>query len=169
MTIGAGQMPTAAEFAAAIQRRVARARRETNASATSAATELPILRLDDIPLLGGQSYNIWCPPLNPGNSVGGDTVIFRLRYTEDGSTPTIASTQLAAERWISAGTGSTTEIKMGPKVDYNPAADVTFSILLTVARAGGTGTMTVQGSAVGPICINIDNMGDDPGNTGVPL
>lgn len=142
------------------RRLVARARRETDSSTTT--TETAVLRIDGIPLKSGRHYRLSTSVLNVNSSVTTDVITARLRATTDGSTAgtsstqSVQSTQLAARSTLIA-------------VDMTPAADQTVSLLLTVGRTSGSGNVLIEGNAVYPICIWVDDKGLDTGNVGISL
>jgi len=144
---------------------IARGNRTT--SSTTTTTEVGVERLDDIPVYAGRSYKIWTSPLNLDSSVANDVVLAAVRYTTDGSTPSTSSTVLSAiqERCDDATNGPVLPFCC----DYSPAADQLLSVLLSVGRVSGTGSVSIIGSATRPINLNVEDMGPDPGDTGVDI
>jgi Chitobiase/beta-hexosaminidase C-terminal domain len=151
-------------------RLIARRRRTTASSAANSATEVSVMRLDDIPLLGGRAYLIGSPKLDLQSTAANDIIRGQLRYTTDGSTPTTSSTPLtfAQDRMTAANVGQSV-----PCLDwYFPASNQTFSLLLTVSRPGtGSGNVSIAGGTgiPGPITLVIMDCGVDPGQTGADL
>lgn len=144
---------------------VARGRRTTTSSGTT--TEIAVLRIDDIPIIGGRTYKISTSCMSMQATVNNDIVSANIRYTTDGSTPTTSSTALG-------GLGvSIPNAAVGiahPFIGYYyPASDQTFSVLLSVARASGTGSASIGASATQPIDLIIEDMGIDTGDVGVDL
>lgn len=144
---------------------VARGSRTTNSS-TTGATEIGVLRLDNIPVYAGRAYlirvnNVWLV-----STVATDIVICRLKYTNVG-VATTASPEMSALRVIVSSTSD------GPILPINAnfwaIADETLSIILTVQRAVGTGTVQVNPTAGQTIDIVVQDAGTDPGDTGVDL
>jgi hypothetical protein len=162
----AGQILTAGTFNSKTRKCIARARRTTN-SGTSAGAATAVLRLDDKPMVGGRTYRItWIAKAN--STTANDTIRGQLYHTTNGSTPTTASTNTpgGAAETSNAGNGGT----LVCVTDYTPAVDETFSVLLAVLRTGGAGnaSFTSNGSTL-LTEIYIDDMGDDPGDTGTDL
>jgi hypothetical protein len=161
----AGAVGDPGQYNKDVKGRVARGLR-TTASATT-TTEAEMLRLDSVPVLAGHTYTIATSTMSPFSTVANDYIASRLRYTTDGTTPTVASTLLiAAQSRITGASGNESSLI---SVTYNPAADGIISLLLTIARSSGTGNVSVSSSATNPIELWISHDGEDPGNTGVPL
>ncbi len=168
MTFNAFTTPTVEELNLAAQRIVARGRRITNSSTTT--TEIGVLRLDDIPLKGGRLY--WVGTNSVGVDTGntGDTARLNLRYTTDGSTPSTSSTVLTM------GQAKPVDIAVAESIHvdalYAPGSDETFSVLLSVQRAAGSGAavgVTAGTGQPGPIDLYIVDLGEDPGDTGTDI
>jgi hypothetical protein len=82
---------------------------------------------------------------------------------------TIASNQIAtAQLKVTSTTADESQQVTG---HYVPGTSETLSVLLSVARAAGTGVITVKGgtNAPTPIQLYIVNLGVDPGATGTNL
>lgn len=164
--ITAGQTLTASLLNAKFQRCVARARRTSNSSATTSTTSVGVLRLDDIPIKASVNYRI-THKVTGDTTTSTDTLRTLLRYTTDGSTPTTSSTLLVGtggETSFTSGSSGSTLIVV---TDYTPVTDELLSVLLCIQHNLGTSSMIAQ--ADGGIFLTemyIDNMGDDPGNTG---
>lgn len=144
---------------------IGRGRRLSNSSSTT--TEIGVLELDDIPIKAGRLYKVETSSLLLVTSVANDTVVARLRTTTDGSTPGVASTLLtqSAERIEVTGNGGYAHV-VGT---YAPAVDETLSVLLSVARVSGTGSVSMNFSSAVPIEVWVMDMGEDPGDTGVDI
>lgn len=143
---------------------IKRGNRSTNSSTTT--TEVGVLRVDGTTLVPGRLYEIYTGPLRFFSSVTGDIVSAALRYRLDGA---------------SAGTGDTTLVNAPDKahtanLDQGASQTLraqltvgsisTLSVLLTVGRVAGTGNVAILG---GPIDLFIEDMGIDPGDTGVDI
>lgn len=143
---------------------VGRGRRETDSSTTT--TETGVLRIDGLALKSGRHYRVSTTPMQINSSVLNDVVTVRFRYTTDGSTATTSSTQLGqitADHNISAGKGAPLQ------GEVTPGSDQTVSLLLTVGRTSGSGNALIEGNAIYPICIWVDDHGPDSGNVGIPM
>lgn len=144
---------------------LARGNRTTSSSTTT--TEIGVLRLDDIPIYTGRTYRIWTSPLRMDTSVANDVARAIIRITTDGSTPTTSSAQICAAQTIlpDIASGQSVEISM----DYSPAADELLSVLLSVSRQSGTGNISIVGGTGIPIDLMVEDIGLDPGDTGVDI
>jgi hypothetical protein len=160
----AGEQADPAQYGIDTRKLVARGRRESNSTAT--ATTAEVLRLDGVPLKAGRHYRVSTSVLLVTSTVLNDVITCRLTHTTDGTTAVAGSTQLAqmtADHNVSAGKGS-------PIItELNPASDQTLSLLLTVGRTAGTGNVSIEGNAIYPICVWVDDMGPDTGDIGIEL
>jgi hypothetical protein len=167
--LAAGQVLTAATFNMKVRKCIARAARTTASTAASAATG--VLRLDDKPILAGHTYRItWKAQL--AGTVLGDVLRGEIKYTTDASTPTTTSTGLPGSYAdiVNAVGSSTVGHGLTITTDYTPVTDETLSVLLITERISGTGNVNMQ--ATGGLIVTqmyIDDMGDDPGNTGTDI
>lgn len=143
----------------------ARARRESNSTTTT--TEVGVLRLDDVPIYLGRTWIVKTGALHVDGSVANDVIGAKLRYTTDGTTPTTASTVLASSQELQDNTSLGVDLQM--LVTYTPAADETLSILLTVSRISGTGTVGMLADSTRPNEIIVLDAGLDVGDTGVDI
>jgi len=140
---------------------IARSRRTTNQTSNS-ATEQGVIRFDDIPVVGGRVYAIYTSTLNMTPSVSGLTAEARLRITTDGSTPTNASTQVgdllleATATFVPANGGVLRTLYIASPGDV-------LSVFFGWVLAGGTGTVTLNGSSTKPVDLYVEDLGVDPG------
>ncbi len=167
--ITAGQTLTASLLNSKFRKRVARARRTSNSSATTSTTSVGVLRLDDVPVKAGVNYAITYK-LTGDTTTATDTLRTLIRRTTDGSTPTTSSTLLTGSggetSFSSGSSGSTLTVT----TDYTPVTDELLSLLLCIQHNLGTSSMIAQ--ADGGIFLTemyVDDMGDDPGNTGTSV
>lgn len=170
MVFLAGDVPDGDEFDRAVEKLVARARRATASSASTASSPATaVLRLDDIPLVAGYAYTIEAA-FNADSTVASDILRIELRYTTDGSTPTVSSTQLpGAVGDFQTPTNATWRKADSLKTVYAPAGDETLSLLLTIGRIAGTGNCTLFADGTYLTEIFVYQSGPDPGDTGVSL
>lgn len=119
-------------------------------------TEVGVMRIDNIPVYGGRAYKIWTSPLNLISNTGGDLIEGRLRYDATGLAATTASTQLAA---VGAIQGAIINQRVPFIARYAPAADATLSILLSVGRFAGSGTVRMSASGTYPLQLIIEDIG----------
>lgn len=165
MTVYAGQKADPGQYRDDVRKRVARARRETNSS-NSSGSEVEVLRLDGVQLKAGHTYTIWCPVVRQRTNTVGDLIRSRLRQSTTGTATTASDEkQSIAERFATANDDLTRS--MG--YSYSPASDETLSVLVTVIRASGGGVAFLQASSSQPLELFVDDMGEDPGDTGVVL
>lgn len=144
---------------------IARGRRETNSTTTT--SEVGVLRLDDIPILAGRTYIIDTSSLSMDGNTANDILRATIRYTTDGTTPTTSSTILVLAQELQAN--ASFSVFCNPRASYTPAGNETLSLLLTVARATGAGTVGMVGSATNPIELFVIDMGEDVGDTGTDI
>ena len=169
MSFAAGDVLTAAGLNNATRKCIARARRVTDSSATTSTTEVSVVRLANIPIIGGKLYRVTYT-CNGDVATNADSLRAVLRYTTDRSTPSTSST-------ILPGSGREVEITdaaifeaLCAETDYTPAADEWLSLLLTIRHNQGTSSSVLKGdTSVFMTQIYVDDMGDDPGNTGTNL
>lgn len=144
---------------------IARGKRITTSSSTT--SEIGVLRLDNIALLAGRSYKIWTSPLIIESTVANDTAAATVRVSNSGIA-TVASTLLDEIQ-------TTIPSIVHPPVlpldcePYIPATNETLSVLLSVARLSGTGNVSLVTNTGIPITMVVEDMGVDPGDTGVDL
>lgn len=134
--------------------------------------QVGVLRLDDVPVKAGKLYRITTSNLNFISSVANDVGLATIRFLYGASTGGVAigtSTLLGNMRNVVDVTGSTNSNTVPINVLYVASADGYISVLLSAARAAGSGTMTMYGSAGEPIDMTVSYEGTDPGDTGIIL
>lgn len=159
MSFTAGQILTADDLNTATRKCIARGRRTSDKTAIT--SEVGVLRLDDVPILGGRLYRVQLDSMRMSTVAA--TVTARFRYTTDGSTPTTASTGLAA--FIYANSTAAESFAMSRI--YAPSVDETLSVLFTLQSTASIAT--ANASADSPIDLLILDEGEDPGDTGVDI
>lgn len=146
---------------------LARGRRTTTSTATT--TVQGVLRIDDIPIIGGHVHKVWSSALGLATSVNGDSIRVDIRYTTDGSTPTTGSSVLPGsavqQRISSTGIVESATIL----TTYTPASDETLSVLLCVSRVSGTGNSAIFGDTSFSIDVVVEDYGIDSGDAGVDI
>jgi hypothetical protein len=168
MPIGAGEIVTADQYNRDTEKIIARGRRLTT-SGGSTGTAVAVLRLDDVPIAGGYLYGIRTSPRALLCTSTGASCRAQIHYTTDGTTPTTSSTVLpgAVTQSISGAVSQSTN---SPILGlYAPGSAETLSLLLSVIRSAGAGTVTIFADATNTMDLWIENMGIDPGDTGVDL
>jgi Chitobiase/beta-hexosaminidase C-terminal domain len=144
---------------------IAHHKRITNSTTTT--TEQGVIRIDDVPIEGGRTYLIHTSSLAVDGSVANDVIRSTIRYTTDGSTPTTSSGALTFAQDLQPNVASA--VFVAPRCSYTPSVDETLSVLLTVSRSVGTGTVGMLANSGLPIEIFIEDMGVDVGDTGVDI
>lgn len=142
-----------------------RGNRQTNSSGTG-TTEIGVLRLDGIAITSGRLYRVACGPLVPASTVTNDVVRVTIRYSTSGSATT-SSTVLNIAQSVCANTSFPPTSAISDILA--PGVTGTLSIILTVVRMAGTGTVSVLGAPTDPINMWIEDIGTDPGDTGIDL
>ena len=144
---------------------VARAKRETASSTTT--TEIAVLRLDGIVIKNGWVYEICTSPLVFDSSVANDVIWGRLRTSTSGAATTSSTILDAMAETANSASGN--QRAAGFSTLYESAVDGVLSVLLSVARIGGTGNVRFSASTSFPMHLWVRNGGEDPGDTGVEL
>ena len=139
----------------------------TTSSATTTSTEIGVLRLDDISLLAGQCYDIESPCLALSSSQSGDAIGATYRITTDGSTPNpVSSPRLSSTHMISGSSSPATSLM----ATIRPASNISLSVVLTLVRWSGTGTVQMLVDANHPeISISVMTAGTATANLGTAL
>ena len=171
-TFASGQELTASglntAFSAEPQGILYRARRAT-AESGIAATENGTLRLDGITATAGRAYRITTGVLSVASTLNeAAQVTAFLRVDATGSAATTSSTVLAQGRIVTqAGTGAGSAVV---EYHYFPSSTFTLSVLLTITRTAGSGTITAAGpdASIGPEII-VEDLGLAPSNTGTDV
>lgn len=163
MTAYAGQIANPADYNTDTKKIIARGRRETNSSTTT--TETSVLRVDGVVFKAGRMYRVHTSGLALTSSVTTDQVSAKIRIATDGTTATTSSTQIGLNQDVVNGSGAVQPLA----TEHTPAADQTGSVLLTVARVSGSGNASIAAGATFPVCLWIEDLGVDVGNTGVLL
>lgn len=168
MTFLAGQRVTAEALNIALEKIIARGRRVTNGGSNGVGTETGVLRIDDIPVRAGYAYRVSTSNLNIDTNTADDEIHVRIRYTTDGSTPTITSAVLGTVR-ITADDATFTPI-LPIVCFYFPAVDETLSLLLTCQRVNGAGTTSVFANGTTEYTdMILTNLGVDTGDIGTDI
>jgi hypothetical protein len=144
---------------------IARGNRTTSSGTTT--SEVGVLRLDDVPLIAGQLYLIMTSSLALNSTTSGDAIGGTLRYTTDGSTPNATSSARLASVHALAGSSSPA---LPLVAKFVPASNLAFSVVLTVVRWSGSGTVSMIADANHPdIDLMIISSGAAPADTGTDI
>lgn len=143
---------------------IARGRRGTTSSTTT--SEVGVLRIDGVVVRQGRLYEIGTTPLATISTVAGDHSGARVRYSTSGLATTASTVLMTSVGYTSSAANTTPTIW----AKFIPGADQTLSLILTVVRIAGTGTVSILINSGSPdIEIWIRDAGTDPGDTGVIL
>lgn len=142
-TYTSGQVLTASSLGAGfkdVMRIVAYGSRSTDSPTTT--TELGILRIDGIPVIGGHRYYTMTTFLVYCGTATNDFIGARLRYSTTG-TATTSSTTYGPNSSITNNTFTALSVYVAGS--FVPAASGTVSILLSVLKAAGAGAVGSRG------------------------
>lgn len=142
-------------------------------SSTGTTTEIGVLRIDDIPIFEGRLYRVaLATSCIYSSTVANDLLEGRLYYSLTGAA--VAGVNifgtLSIETRSAAGaqyTDGTSAFLPSPVAAGDGTG--TLSVLFAVARTAGTGTVSIQASATYPVHMVVEDMGTDPGDTGVDI
>lgn len=145
---------------------IGRGRRTTDKTAIT--VEVGVLRLDGKTVKNGHLYRIGCTDVTW--TAPADNHVGRLSYRID-TTGAAATTASALLHFADAAVGSSFVGQSGQTFDtlYAPGANLTLSVLLTATRIGGASAMTLEIGADHPLDMYIEDLGLDPGDTGVVI
>lgn len=144
------------------------AQRVTNSTGTT--TEVGVLRLDSIAVKSGRAYRIATSNLVHDSTLSNEVVQAKLRLATGGGAATTASTVIGNVRPTRLVSTAEEPITGGINCIYQPGADTTVSVLLTVARFTALGgTVNLIGAATTPIEITIEDIGAAVADTGVDI
>lgn len=143
--------------------------RRVTASTGSTGSEVGVLRVDNIPVRSGKIYRVSTAGINLSTTVNNDvgSARFRVAYAVGtGTVANLSSTQIGQMRNTIDVTNNTNVIP--GQCFYVASADGYISIMLTVQRIAGSGTVTIYAvSPAEPLDLVIEYAGTDPGDTGV--
>lgn len=142
---------------------------QRNTGSSLTATEVGVLRLDNLIIKAGDIYRFWTSPLLFRTDTAGGNPVANLRISTSG-VATTASTQLTQAYDIVGTTPANANMMTkGINFLYQSASDQSASLLLSIARFSGTGNVLINAGASIPIQLVAEWIGADPGNTGVAL
>lgn len=168
--IVAGEKATATRVNFEFRDIIARGRRVT--ASTGTTTIVGVERLDDIPVVTGRSYNIRATGMFARSTVASDRVLIEVRHTTDGSTPSTSSAVLpGGQSYHQANVTGTSAAHTRAQIDfeYEPGSDQTLSLLLTLARDLGTGTVDLFSNSSHALELKIYDSGPAVGDTGTDI
>lgn len=144
---------------------IARADRATSSSATT--TELAVVRLSKVPVISGLGYQITSSNLILDSTVDGDTVLARLRFTDNGVDADLADVLFGGVKSVSAA--SSGQVVLPILRNYYPTTTHMLSLLLTIGREAGSGNVSLTVSPGFPIEMTVTCLGPAPSETGVDI
>ena len=140
--------------------------RRTTSTGNVTTTETGVLRVDSIPVYAGRLYKISTSNINIDTSVDNDVARAAIRVSTSGNATTSSTLIGYVRNTIDNNSQSNVH---NITCFYAPAADATLSVLLTLLRQAGTGNIIVFGGAADICDLVIEDMGIDPGDTGVVI
>lgn len=146
---------------------VARHRRTSSSgatTATTAATADTLIQLDSVSLLVGRLYSVRCPNIGMFTGLAAVGQI-QITYTSNGSPPLVTSTQLA-ETQVETPAGGVV-VHVGLESFLSVPASATYRFL--VSYWGNGEAVAVFGSAAWPLELMVEDLGTDPGSTGIDV
>jgi hypothetical protein len=129
---------------------IAKWKRTSTKTFLAAGSEVPVLRIDNIPLLAGIQYTFETNSVM-GATAANETGILYCRLNTAGLATT-ASASIGSAEW-------TCDAVFAPRqsitlvAEYSPGSNVTASVLLGLARTGGSGNVDLVGNAGQPIIL----------------
>lgn len=132
----AGQIVTAADLTTASTARVGYAQRTTTSTTANSATEVPVLRIDNVPIVGGKTYDLGVRGHRDG-TVATDTLRARVRFNQTGAAATTSDP-------ILPGFSNFSAVNTGPMswgTTFIAGGSGLWSFLLCIARPTGSGTV----------------------------
>jgi hypothetical protein len=137
--------------------------------------ELPILRLDDVPVISGYMYRISTGAvgvdIDPAATATGEIFTFILRAAFNATAPTPAATITSPS--LGRGRNDIINDVEGPIISatafYYATADGYISVLLSGQRNAGTRALRVYADVNNPMDLTVEFAGEDPGDTGIAL
>lgn len=128
---------------------------------TGITAESPLLRVDGVSLTPGKRYRVFTT-LRPVSTVTTDTYSVRFRIDATGAAATTASTQLGG---IAGGLSNSPNCHFA--ATYAPTGSGPLSVLVTLSRGVGTGTFSANPDLFMELVV--EDIGADPGDTGIDL
>lgn len=166
MGFGAGQIVNDDDLAGLPGSLVARGDRGTVWGPFTPATNVDqgVVRIDNVPLLGGQSYRVE-GKIRPTTATAGDRSVARIRWTDTGVAATTASAELDRAELESDATSNTIHV-VGL---VHPSVDVLGSFLLIFMRVGTSQMSLAQDPGPSYGRIHVYRIGDAVADTGVDV
>ena len=150
---------------------IARGTRTT--SSTGTTTEAGVMRLDDIPVFAGRLYRVSLATSPIFNSTAANDLLEgRFYYSLTGAA--VAGVNqfgvISIESRSAGGQQYTDAVSAFlPSPVTAAQASGTLSVLFAVARTAGAGTVNIVASATYVVHMAVEDMGPDPGDTGIAI
>ena len=146
---------------------IIRGTRTTNSSVTT--SEIGVLRLDNVPVFAGRLYEIAANNIEVDSTVNNDGIRGTIRYTTNGTQADTTSTTLTISQAVQVNAAHGEHISVSGF--YVPTDNQLLSIILTVARSTGSGSVSMlAGTGLpGAIDLIVEDHGPDSGNRGILL
>ena len=148
---------------------IARGLRITSSSGTT--TEIGVLRIDNIPVFEGRLYRVWLATSTLFGSTAANDLVEGRFYYGFGVTATAAVIGTNHFGVLSIETRTAGGAQYSDAVGAflpSPGTGI-LSVLFTILRTAGAGTVSIPASATYPIHMVVEDMGPDPGNTGISI
>lgn len=144
---------------------VARGVRTTSSATANSTTDVAVLRISGISLVGGLEYRICTNTLAPNSSVGTDVVRIQIHYNISGGNALVTDTVLPGGQVFSPGNSG--GFPSSPlECEYVPSSTLTLSVLLAVARASGSGNCSLFADGTRTIELKVYSSGTSVADTG---
>lgn len=141
--------------------------RRTSSISGVAGTETSYVRIDNIPARNGYTYLVILPTVNIVPSAVDNVGRVNMRLSASG-TATTSSTVIGSVREGNATSASNTNY--GPGIGfYRAVADGSLSVLVSIIRASGAGTVGIFGSSGDPFDILMYELGASVADSGTDL
>lgn len=145
---------------------IARGVRTTSSSAS--ATEASVLRIDNIPVFEDRLYRVALATSTIFNSsLANDLMEGRFYWSLTG--PAVAGVNLFGVLSIPARSSGAAQFTDAVSAFLPSPGTGTLSVLFTVLLTIGAGTVSIPSSASYPVHMVVEDLGPDPGNTGIAL
>jgi hypothetical protein len=142
--------------------------RRTTSTATFTGTTTGVLRIDNVPLKAGRLYRVEVDTLTVRGSIALDGILSMVRFSTTGAATTTSTILAGAQNYCrvpAAASGFT--VRIGTRVE--PAADATYSFLLTAIRSAGAGNVDIYCDTDAVLELSVEDIGLAVGNTGVVI
>ena len=143
-------------------------RAKRSAAKTTITTESGVVRLDGIATVGGRSYKVTTGSMKtPSTNNEAAQVTAFLRVDTTGAAATTASTVFGEARITTLATNGAGAGVV--EFTYHAPSNQTLSVLLTVTRTAGAGTISAAGPDGVGAEIQVEDLGFTITNTGVDI